>query len=400
MISTLFGKKHIALLQFIVALFAGNLFAGCASELPTEETYFIPVHSNDCVCGCEWDNFSFHAALLYWEVDEDGLQLGRQVTTDSHSFREHEKNPQFNYDVGFRLGATYFLPCDGWDVTLDWTHFYSAASTSGRTQLNNVATPSFSLIKATNVLFDPDWDHYGPSTPDRGHGKAKLMYDTIDLELGRLAYLSECIMVRPFIAARLANIQQHYHASYNADRPPGITLVLPPTPNNYDASTRASNDFLGFGALLGLDMDWKLGCGFSIVARADAGVLYGRFDCHTKEKRADYFKTSFSQLTNQLFAADWHFHKKYWQDRWLADFALGIRYEDTLCCCDQTLPYAIALTWEQHIYYRFNQYRFSQSLGPTNSLVDAANLQPLLFTRDRGGDLAMHGLTISFETQF
>ena len=93
--------------------------------------------SENCISCCETDccctQGFISADLLYWRAFENGLdvcvpQSETNTVTDgtvASTFKGRARDPRFNWDPGFRLGAGFNLGCSNLDVAAYWTHFYS-----------------------------------------------------------------------------------------------------------------------------------------------------------------------------------------------------------------------------------------------------------------------------------
>lgn len=426
-----YSNRLVATLLLFSALFSLKLHAGWIYE-PSQGCCPSPCSAPDCAdgytpqyygnCGdCDGisDRTIFRLDYLYWRPSGDSLELGVEETISVESDysgdnRVHTVQLDFDYSSGARIGAMHILPCDGWDVSLNWIIFNSDASAEGVSTLApGVASGVTPPVASTNTVFLNNFQHltnylYGtPGTmtptptqmvllPDFAKGKWDLHLNLVDLELGRRFYLSPCLVARPFIGLRYASINQTYKVHSYAQRV-STTSIAAPFPAEFVDDAKSKNDFSGFGVRAGLDLDYKFGCGISIYGEAAASLLYGEFDRSDKE-HADliYQVSGVSGIVATPIDLDYHYHSKYRRSRAMTDLALGIRWEDCFSWCNCYHPFAVSLAWEHHAFYNINQFdynhRYAFSL-PTNTSQNSSGY--LYQPGGRGTDLITQGLTLS-----
>jgi len=277
-------------------------------------TNALPYAENEsplsCCCNRTCGQAFVSAELLYWRAFEAGLDtcvpnhVSNVVTSDGEVFARFNgrcRDLNFEWNPGVRVNGWYELPCTCWDVGISWTHFDSDSS--------------------------------------KGHenrSKWNIHLDVIDVFAGYGYDAYSCFAFRPFLGVRSARIDQKIHtnsrfdiSSYSYDN--GIASV-----------NRNKQKFIGVGPLIGLEADWKFGCGFSLYASAAVTWLYGQFDVHLHQSSQFYGGATSSKFKNDL-------------DTVLAgaDAAIGVRWE-TDFYFDTRLVVQVAL--EHHSYYDFNRF--------------------------------------------
>lgn len=199
---------------------------------------------NDDCCNNNWWVFG---DLLCWRACEDGFSCdfgttnivntvtnGQLVT----SINEHDKEIHFDWNLGFRVGAGYHLPCDCWDAVVYWTHFHEKGQ--------------------------------GHACENRAHWK--LMFNTVDALLGYNYCCGSCFTIKPFLGVRYAKINQRLRTRLE-------TTITAATGSSMVISTERNREhFWGAGPQLGFEADWNLGCGFSVYGGLAGNLLYGHFD--------------------------------------------------------------------------------------------------------------------------
>jgi len=98
---------------------------------------------------------------------------------------------------------------------------------------------------------------------------------------------------------------------------------------------------MAVGPLVGVEGDWKLGCGFSVYANASFAILYGNFRVHFDQSQEFVDGGEYCEIKRRLHAC-----------QGVVDAGLGIRWET--CVCKTNVWFQLGL--EHHRY--FNQNRF------------------------------------------
>ncbi|MBI3509009.1 MAG: hypothetical protein HY069_05210, partial [Chlamydiia bacterium] len=177
-------------------------------------------------------------------------------------------------------------------------------------------------------------------TASFARGKWILGLNVCDLEMGRSFWVGKHFSLRPFIGARGAWIDQHFHIRYDlATSSPTSTHI------------HALSDFSGGGIRAGTDMRFTLIGGWSFYSVASASLLYGFYNCDFHE-----------QWDGQAIADA---KNRFRQGVSNGQLELGVRW-DTYLHRDR---YHIGLYagWEQNIWFGMNKMsRYFGSLDEGN----------------------------------
>lgn len=262
-------------------------------------------------CETEACKVTLTGELLYWRPELCGLESafgtteiattvnGDIVTT---AVAESDKEPDFKWDAGFRIGADVAFNC--FDLELDWTHF------KGK----------------------------GKFHEDRQHGHYNIDYDVIDLTLGRSFCVAPCFYVKPFIGVRGARIHQKLRSHLETL----FTAVI--GDNTVFTDIDDKENFWGIGPQIGLDADWYLGCNFSLYGSFAVVTYYG--DVKGRSHHVDTFTRTVSEC---------HGKNKHCFNNIATDAAIGIRWETcTTCFCGCEMDLMLKLGLEQHRIYDFS----------------------------------------------
>jgi len=348
-------RIHVAIIALLIAL-TGQ--ANAASNSYIGEECGDPCYCEPACCGKGFVS----ADLLYWRAFQGGLDNCFPIENIDYvssggnvvsKFKGEGKDPDFDWQAGFRVGLGYEFG-NGWDVGVFWTHFHSNSKENEGDQLRL---------------------------------RWKLDFEVLDIVAGRAFDVGSCFVVRPFVGLRGARIEQkvrlnskggresesfsspsssysssdsYYDSYYGSYYSSYIDSFAESYVNSSSAtfsedfnfsdysssafptsSAHGKNKLLGIGPLIGVEGDWKLGCGFSLYANASFAVLYGNFRVH------------FNQAEEFVDGGDFcHIKRKLNACQAVVDAGFGIRWET--CFCDNIVWLQLGL--EHHRY--FNQNRF------------------------------------------
>lgn len=262
------------------------------------------------------------ADLLFLKAFEDGLSDPWEPTKTVKFFspkhneditlsRGVGKEPQFKWDLGYRLAAGVdFHDCD-WSIAAYWMHFSPCHGKSSNQR--------------------PRWD---------------LDYDTLDLMVGYKCPFNACFTLDAYGGIRGARIDQRlqgHFISTNRHRP------------QLETSKKAKQDFQGYGGIFGVGGEFKFGSITFFVA-GDAGTLFGYNHLHSHVKNRSH-----------SHSAEVCTYKRQQKARqYFIDSAIGLRWETFLC---SGMHLALEAGFEYHNYFNHNRM-----LSEGNLCIDGGNL--------------------------
>src|SRR5579862_9094699 len=305
----------------------------------------------------------FQVDHLFWQARETGLPyailanqplilevLPRQLTI---------KEPDFEWDFGFRLGIGYGLKRDGWDFFSQWTRFVTDAHDNG------------SISPSSSKFFLPIWAHPDFNFPAFDHiteteAHWMLQFNAIDAGLGRSFYISKYFVVRPFIGPSSVWIDQHYHIEY--EKPPILARGHERTDHIH-----LKNAFFGIGARVGCELRFHFTKALSLLTRSAGAIYAWRFEVTRKEK----FETIL--LGPQTYDVDQTIHA----GRAATSLEMGFCWEHAM---HNNRYVRVELCYDVHYFFKQNQMErvISKIMNPS-----------LTFLSDQG-DLSLHGGSFSF----
>lgn len=378
--------KMWSLWTAVVVVLTGSAQAEYYDQMQNsgECLFLCPVRPICNPCG----NLFVVTDLLIWRSSEDGLGYGKKVVVAPSALlggapvlkQEKEKNPQYTWNAGFRIGVGYNSACDGWDVATNWTHFHNRADSSSKSDF---------VINADGLIhpFYPAWlvvDKKGFIDEVKTNWKFRL--DLVDLELGREFYISRSLTLRPFIGLRAARIDQKYHLRGQANEGEPTLGVIQSA--NFTTKTLMNCEYRGIGLRTGLDSEWSFGCGWSLYGQAAVSLLYGRFNV---VERFDFEQRNEAHSSNSPSFND-DSKDRFWASRAITDMALGIRWKKYFDC--DCLALTVQLAWEQHLFFAQNQFQ-DVNAGLSNTILPYRTAGQI-----HRGDLSVQGITLSCKLDF
>ncbi len=313
---------------------------------------------------CDWGGYLTIDPLLL-KPEENGLEYVVRTNIRGSSpiisGNSRAKSLNFNWDWGFRLGLGANLAHDAWDVYLNWIYF--------RTDATRHITPG------TDQFLLPVFAH--PGNVNHGFGIVHIFgtssshwtlhLNELDLEMGRQFFVSKWLTVKPHAGFRTAWVRQSDHIKYT-----GLGETAFPQGN-----VNMKCNYWGLGVKAGIDTQWGIGCGWSLIANYSASMLYGFFN--TNHAEAAVFADG--TVTHNFILRDF-FHL----GRIITDFLIGLRYDYMFC--EERYHIGVAAGWEHHMFFGQNQFiRFTDF-----------NAQGNFFTNQ--GDLTLQGFSIDVRFDF
>jgi len=321
--------------------------------------------------GC---NLFVTADFLYWTAQENGLDYlfktslvaFGSLTSPVHGDVD---SPHFEWDPGFRIGLGWNMGHDAWDLYFDWTRFHTNAKEKSHAD-NKVLYANFADTLAAINPFEKASAH------------THVNVDWLDLELGKAFYATRYLTLRPHVGLRNAWVDQDFRFRYkNQITPLGLSAGV-------KDKVRVKNDFWGLGIRTGLDTQWELGAGFSILGDFALALLYGDFDLHRRFKGPAIVTAGGGTFIVPLES---HQDKDLNLARFIADFDLGVQW-DYMFAHDR-FHVSLSAAWEQHMFFGQNQI-FNFYDTPSSSSTAHGKLV------SSNGDLTLQGLTISARFDF
>ncbi len=200
------------------------------------------------------------ADYIYWNWNQDSFKRGDLVVTSSTVSGSQE--PQYinpGYASGFQVGLGFNMPkMDGWNLYADYTWYRNSGSLE-------VDTDTTHVFRFVSHITDSLLYRKGVVSFD-----TKMDFNELDLLLKRPFYFG-----KKLIANFGAGLDALWITQNNGIAGSGFLGSTPATVTtavSHDVSLKTKAWSLG--PKLGLDTNWMLGYGLSILANASASILY------------------------------------------------------------------------------------------------------------------------------
>lgn len=311
--------------------------------------------------------------LLIWQTQTESLSyaglydLGvNNANTDYASLSLNNgkiKNPDFDYQYGFKVGLGCNLSHDGWDALLAWTWFRDNSHSTTSPKNNQLLFPSL-LFAGYSIA-----DILPSATQATSHWKLNL--DLLDLEIGREFYAGKWLALRPFFGLRSSWIRQKDNLNYSNISLLGVEL------NYLSATANFTNNFWGFGPRVGCNGEWQFGSGWSLYGNGAAALQYGYFHLAQNTGAVDTTNTPMTLLN---VGNSFHSIKP------CVDLEVGLRWDYMFF--HDSFHLGLHAGWQQLLFFSQNQMMRFLNL-----------LQPAQFVQNQG-DLGFQGWTVGARFDF
>ncbi len=282
------------------------------------------------------------------------------------------EKPDFDWSSGVRIGIGRYLEHhDKWDISLMTTYFYAnnENSSSPKRSQGNLLTP----------LWSPTFD--GGAT--KGEDNWRLNYFTWDLSLGREYSMLKSIIAHPFIGIRAALIYKHTHAKFFDQFQAGRSM------RTFKDKFTASDNFWGIGPRLGVDLQFNMSSGWSLLGNLSGALFFGSFDVDEEIT---------TELTDQtgLHKNKYHDDDDRFTIRANLDTGLGIGWETWFK--NHSVRLAPSVLFEASCWFDTNQLFVAK---PTATTIASSSFPvPYFKNFRRQGNLILMGFSFNLQADF
>jgi len=318
---------------FLVFITCAQIYA--VSDEACDQVKFI------CNKSARFDAKNAHIFItsdyLYWKAYADGLAFALEdAGSNPNNFQDPPGNPNPqtydfigplakidpNWDHGFRVGLGYNFSHDQIVAHLNWTSF--------RTNKTDQTTAISNTIWAHSHDFR---DSNNSTLVNFAQAKWKCDLDVLNLDVGRYSYFGEFFSLHGYGGVEIAWIDQAFEIDYT------YIANNNNTAQNVLSNTLAKSDFRGAGLSAGGDLRFKIFSDFSLISKAFASMLYGKFYTNYLESEAQIIfgdvKDSFKLSTSHL------------------KLMLGLGFDRYFS--NDSFHLALSLGFEENIFFSANQ---------------------------------------------
>lgn len=286
------------------------VFTLMASALHADYSMCNPCDSSWNPCG----GLSLHGEFLWWKAQNnqnyarttEALSSGGLTTTTDTNYPY-----TFGWDPGYRVGFDYALGyCDnGYAIYGDFTYFRSADNVEFE-----VIQPGTGSIIITSVL-NSTYTINGPDQREVYVGSGNLKYERADFGLVKTSYENNWLSIQPKVAFTYVYVRQAFNEV--VDRFVSVTSTT-------TSVGRGKFDFSGYGATLGLDVNYKIPLGFSLFSSLGITPLWGKWNTDTLVISSTILPTPAVTSTRINQASQF-------VGRWIYQANLGLQYDQCIC---------------------------------------------------------------------
>ncbi len=214
--------------------------------------FFCQGYTQEC-------GFFADASGLYWQAHENGLAYAVKSRSVENLASSKIKNPDFDWDFGFRVGIGYCFSHEEWNLLLQFTSLQTHATNDTYGEI---------LFPSWQIPMDG-----GPFFAEHVHTHWRLHLGIVDLMLRKCYPVSKSFSLTPQVGIRAGSIRQKYYIDY----------IEGSFASSGDEIVHMKNKFFGIGPNAGLQVDLSLGKGFGLFVKSLFSVLFGEFFLHQNE---------------------------------------------------------------------------------------------------------------------
>ncbi len=342
-----------------------------------------PAH---CMGQCQNDIY-VTGAFLWWLPDEADFSLGfnqqtsyvdSTATVAGSGANGNVVRFGYQWKPGFRVGLGWQShTAEGWDVYLDWTWYKNKTTQSASA---SVRTGGAGII--------PFWGFYdsgfGGVAEIYGNMKAswRLLYNMIDLELGRDFYVSCALSLRPYMSVEGGWIHRKWNVSYSDP----VFVTVDAASDSYGSKS----NYWGVGPRAGLSGNWWLGKGFKFFGNLSGSLLSGRVTKNTAS--LVHIQTSDVTLSGQ---------SNTWSDNQVFRIVphlqaiVGAGWDFCFCC--ERYRFGVSAGWEVNEFWNVPMALYPDR---NNSPSGIAGFNPIFNRENRSHNIGLSGLTAEARFDF
>lgn len=332
------------------------------------------------------------AHFLIWQSKQDGLEFASKSfipsppSSATQTFEQKLYIPDFAWRPGLKASFGYNLPYDGWDTLARYT-YYHGEFTSMKKHFSSVIAPTgIGLVPLWHYPFIEDAS--SPITPLRfsnASGNWKLFFNTMDLELAREFLTYASLPIRLHIGAKIAWIQQSYHAEYSNGTNFTALLAAPPavTLNYMSSNMHFSSSAKEVGPRAGFQSKWQIGHGFSMLADAAFSLL-----ANFQKVTIKYNDTLRNTSTNAVLNDKMRMKDTLREIAPVAEAMLGFHWGYCIRNCSRPVYFGATLAYEAQYWWAQNHARRNYPYEAPGNMWDPK------------GDLQLHGLNVALQWDY
>lgn len=195
--------------------------------------------------------------LLMWQVREVSDDNWAQILGPVGANQQIQfLNVPFKWSPGVRIGIGYNHTETPWNIQLYYTGYKTKGINQASVNSGEIHSAFAGNFYANNAAGD---GISGPYYHQAGI-EWNVLFNTLDLELGRTVKMNSLLNLRPFAGLKAAVINQAINTTWQEPYKP--TTLDNPTPTRIttfsSATENLTNNFKGVGPSFGLDTTWHL----------------------------------------------------------------------------------------------------------------------------------------------
>lgn len=310
------------------------------SSVLKEPTSVITPSISPVQDGC---GFTFSADFIWWKSQLAGTTYAGTGVQDGNvnvpSFTNPKKGrlttPNYNFQPGFKLGASYDTSHDGWDLAATWTWL------NGDENRNHLDSKPQLGESMTGVTVTPVTGALATVPVLKASSEYEQRFNVLDLELGRNFFISHRIALRPFGGLKTAWITEDLLLHFTTT---GNSALL--GSQTYRINQHRHQHMWGLGMRGGINSVWQFNNKWGVYGDFAATALWSDFHVRVKDK--------YTNATTGAEFKDAHTGVTITQVNMVFEAGMGLTYM-TWFSNDQ-YQFKFKAGWEEQVWLNFNNF--------------------------------------------
>lgn len=300
-------------------------------------------------------NVNITADFIYWKAQQDGLDFATSGIFDAfgpiaaippsftHVGKGEAKEPNFQFQPGFKVGLGLAFAHDGWDLHANYTWLNPNNHTT------TINAPSDSYL--TNTNWGDVYLYSMSCTLASASASWKLNFNVLDVDLGRNFFLSRFLTLRPFFGLKGAWLTENYDITYVP------YSVIPLADGGFISATYKMREKIqGIGIRSGLSPVWHFARNLGLYGDLACSAMWNHFSV----RRNDFFEEPSGPLNTINYEQSFH------RVTPVLELGIGLTYMGWFS--NEKYLLEVKAGWEEQVWFSMNKF-IDPLLTPTGNLT-------------------------------
>jgi hypothetical protein len=300
-------------------------------------------------------------------IIDNGLPSnGGFVQSGTSTRKGHVKQPEFDFEPGFKVGAGLDFEHDGWDLYANYTWLRNKQKHNHLNGESGKGAQGLTAFVAPGTILSPG-AIVGGFNIITASSIIEQHFNSGDLELGRNFFISKYLTLRPHVGLKGAYISDelklYYTPTGGLSGVGGEAVAL-----GFNFGRQHKNQRMwGVGTRAGLNSVWHFGKNWGLYGNIALTAFWSDFHVTSRDEVTLPDGSEINTLNT---------HETFQEVTSVVETGIGLAYMTWFC--DDSCAFDLRAGWEEQIWMDFNRF------------VDVGDV----------GNLSLHGLTIKAGVAF